>query len=418
MGQEVLHDSEVMPPLDLHEEFRYQAKHPPGEDQITGALFGALLEEPADSELSRAIEVMSVLRTQGHPDVSASEIAGVVRASICTYLLSHDEDFSYRGLTTPERWRPKLGLISEAIRDEHSQSVGITNFYFNLVSRKVQTSLPDRYKSLALLLQTSGERFSKEVAWLDVGSGVMEGAQQLATYDRFPMKFSAVSSARTSFDEPDRRLTGKINRLLKREPPISQAVCNDVENIYYEHYGMHDPTVLEWARGSLRPSEHLDRKFMKKFDALAAEKAPHVRFVKGDLNNPGDAERIRDQVEGRTFDVVSFMTSLHQVTKAQREVMLERASELLSDDGMVVVQDFAYLPASKRPLPFTSLQTYQHWHVPGHYRTHVYDALHPQPGLQETFYFKDSRCQELLLGTAQLMVDGALTPIDEAIHRA
>ncbi len=429
----------LLPVMELfHEEVQYQSKHPPGEDPVTGAFYSRLLEEPLSSPLSVAIEEMIDLHIKREDGMIMPSVwANNVRASIFTFLMTKTEQthiakkFSFNGLDDPKAWDKHFREVNEALGNTYSSwptDRATDALNSNLLINNVQTTISDRNGPLELVMQSLRERFPDGIDWLEEGCGIMLGAQQMLLKDRYPFNFNSVGLLGDNFERKNARLTHKANRLVKRSSLLNNVVCVDLVPVYHNgraanssHASIapgYDPSAVEWARGSLRPSEYSNPSFMKKFNGLLVEKSPKITFTRADLSDEVGAEKFEDRHPGKKFDVISFLTVLHQMSGHKRHMMMERGKSLLKPGGIMVIQDFGYLPPARRPLPISSLQMYRHWHSPGRYRTFVYDSDHQIPGLQEAFRSKDSRCKDLAVVGARMIINNQTYPLSDIIKNA
>jgi SAM-dependent methyltransferase len=353
-----------------------------------------------------------------------SELAGVVRASVCNYAMRMSaEEFTYDGLDEPTAWQEILDEVGVAFLDPSRDDDKATQLEINLLGRRVQTNIAERYIPLEIILQACRQRYTNKIDWLDVGAGIMEGPRQLLLKDKYPIRVSSVETDATDVEE-DLRLTQKVNQILRYPSLIENCVAVDLvpsilpardENERDEY----DPGVVRWSEASLRPSEFSDDVFMQRYRALRNEIVPGLTFQMADLSNPASMQLFEEQSSHKKFDVISFITVLHQVSRPDRKKMFEQAISMLKPGGLIVAQDFAYFnpsPENNEPSPPQHLRIYPEWFKePFRYRTYVYDSDHPQKGLQEIFRSADSRCQRLLTGTARLAICGSLKPIRNLI---
>ncbi|MDB5171094.1 MAG: hypothetical protein JWO35_788 [Candidatus Saccharibacteria bacterium] len=436
MGESIMwrgaQDRELLLPVKeaFHQELLDQVKRPPGDDAVTSAFYERLSQEPEISPLSIAIEDMIDFRMKREDGtVSPSLLVNNVRASIFTFLTTSKQTngdrnkFSFKGLDTPESWNKHFDLVNQALSSVYSpykKDRSTDALSFNLQYRNAQTNIAERYGPLELIMQSLAERFPNGIDWLDVGSGIMEGAQQLTHKAVYPLGFKSVDRVGNNFKTKDEQLTHKANRLVRQTSLLNDIVCVDLNDVYHTINGRsgYDQGNLEWARGSLRPGEQSDPRFMMKFNGLVAEKSSNITFTRADLSDETGAAQFAEKHPGKTFDVISLMTMLHQMPDEKKHSITERAKRLLSPGGIIVIQDFAYLPPAKRPLPIESLKMYAHWHDRGRYRTFVYDSALEKRGLQEVFRFKGSRCEDLAIAGGRLLVNNETYPMGYIIKHA
>jgi len=371
-------------------ELARQSVRPPGEDRTIGAMcLAALHELELGGPLCHAVEDLLAVRANETP----SNQVGDFRAVTQTELLSDHPDFpTDDAYEWPEAWREPLQALGERYTAAHFDStceeLRSERLVYNLLFRKVQTDVPTRALPVEYVMQTRAERFPNGVRWLNMGCGIMEGQSYLLNKSALGVPpVEVVGSAN------DTAATHKFNALLERASLIHESVGIDIADAY-------DPNTYTWSRGSLRPSELKNQSFIQRFDALAPARLTgtkpqvHPDFFRGDILSDDDMAEFTTAYGRKKFQVVSALTMLHQVngddTNKERQKLLERGRELLDDNGILIVSDFAWLtPRARAP---QRLNFYRHWHEPFRYRSFIWDASEPEAGLQEILRSKNSRC--------------------------
>jgi hypothetical protein len=405
----------------VRDEFASQHANPPSNDQAIRGLAGALLEEAPDTQLTQAIDGLAKARLgTEHPlgGSTVSEVAGLIRTCISAYVITASKDshkkFSYEGFDG-SKWRPWLKKVNGALAMPETRAD--EQLLLNFETGIVMTSVASRYNTVELLAQLLRPRWGKDVWALDIGSGIMEGPNQIFKKKNFPMSVDRVRHD----DEPKGSddLTEKVNRLLALPTPISNYVCLDQRNVYLPHRKRFDPNVVTWVRAGMRPEkEYSNPNFRQTFDGVIKHKNSHVHFKPLNVLRHFDAEKFEEEYGGRKFHIIGGITVWHQLRKqGEIEAMYSWMRDHLADGGIIIGQEHARLQnSSGRPAPIGSLRIERHWHVPDRYKTFVEDAAHPAgPGLQEAFSSLDSRCKDIFISHAALAADGGLKEIQELI---
>lgn len=362
-----------------------QTVRPPGEDRAIGAMCIAaydLLQR--DGPFQTAVNDLLTVRANETP----SNQVGDFRATIQTELLSDSANFPLDPkYEQPDAWRQAMETLGEryvsaafSSPEEERRSERLS---YNLLFRRCQTNVPERALPVEYVAQTRRERFANGVRWLDIGCGIMEGQALLLAKERHGVPAVQV------VDTPNEQAaTSRVQELLERDSIFTESVGVDLTDAY-------DQNTYAWSRGSLRPSELKNEAFMQRFDALAAERLRSdqttipTSFFQGDALSDADMTELMAAQKGQKFHLVSALTTLHQTPHRQHE-LLQRGRELLTDDGLLVISDFAWV--HPRAQVAQQLNFYRHWHRPFNYRTFIWDAAEPQAGLQEIIRSKNSRC--------------------------
>lgn len=409
-------------------ELEIQASAPPGGDLIYGAWAQSMLDEPPTTPLGEAMRALA--ETRLHNDISPSECGrtvssdvisetvGTLRASMITFLITTINNFSYESLEKPENWIPLKQKINAALAKPAPETPQEEQLALNLQSRRVQTSLSDRYTSIEVAVQALRERFPEGIRWLDIGSGIMQGPNRLFRKDEFPLHIQAMLNASGHENE---ELTAKVRALLKRPSLFKECVCVDTQNVYLPSRDMFDPRVLEWARGSLRPGEFSSPEFMRTFEGLAASKHPGISFEWLNVLRPADADTFEKRHPGKQFDLISLVTTAHQMPRVVFQAIMQWADSKLSDNGLLWMKDFGHLAGRHNSLqhPYGNVRMFTHWHLPFRYRDFFADNQQLLPGFQEAFRYKDnSRCMKMTTSTGRLALNGELYPIADLIRHA
>lgn len=414
-------------------EARQQEKNPPSGDQYIAAHFGALRQLPSNHPYNQVLQNIFSLRFDRRYSVSpyssvskfneagTSEMAGMERTINCYYLIQTIPGFRYEGYDAPEAWEPSFRAIGEMVLDPECNDDIAEHLEYNLMTRKVQTNIPQRYGPLELVFQLLSERFENKIEWLDVGSGIMEGPRQILLKNDYPLKFNEVRQlGYDGSEEKAAELTAKVNRIMNLPSIIKHCVGTDLQNVYLSRGEIYDPRTLEWCVASLRPKEFRDKAFMDRFlGLLKGEVHDRLSFQRVNLADETMVENFRKKSPVQSFDAISMITMSHQQTKADRVRQFEQAQALLKPGGIIFIQDFAYLrrPYRGRPQSIKALEIYSDWHSePYRYNSFIYDSLRPDLGLQLIFQSRDSRSKELTLGAGKLCIKNELLPVSRVIE--
>lgn len=335
------------------------------------------------------------------PELNPSHFIKLLERSYGADFIQNDPSFP-DGYERTQKWLD--GFIDIEADEERSEIL-----IYRMLTHRVQSNIPERYKIHKLLRVAYGNRFDGNTSLLDVGTSELLGLKKLFIDQRSKsMSFKNIKGVgtlddnelelvRTGEAEPtiEKRLTLLANRALKQT--ITFSSMRGVDIMHADH-----PSVLPWVEScSLYPDERRDKQRLKEFHDLVDFDPEHkkVRFSQMDFESPDDIEKLNDETDNEKYDWISMLTVRYQ-TDDKGEVMFEHAKSLLKPNGIVVTQD--------------SLKG--NFEDPFGYKVLVYDNSAPELGEQEIALWKNARCKELMAGIGRLIVKGRLLHIDEAIE--
>jgi hypothetical protein len=380
----------------------------------------AMLMDPHDSRMRLSVEFMLDMRRDADSDTTGGKkeepftaqyaVNLLLRSFQHTFLFKRaypilfnetaDEFLNYpEDFDTPEAWLEEAGGIldnpnSHAILD------------YDLTQRRIQSNIADRYKGPKLaILKEYPSRFRGPLNILDVGASLNLGLTKLVVGDKFGQVEILDSSSRDAFVH-DTNATEYINHLINSPLDVAGGVGVDILPGW-------DLNSREWIRScSFYPSELLDLNRIEEFDRLVLANSildKHNRTKSG-LNISGvnmdrlsfyigdfaDRNSMRDfshspEAEAK-FDVVTFITVMHQLSDMERTAMIDRAKNYLKPDGLIIVQDFMEInPDAPNGMDFPN-----HWY-PFLYRTAVIDPLESTSTPRDIVVWDYGRCKQAIL---------------------
>lgn len=285
---------------------------------------------------------------------------------------------------------------------------------YRLLTQRVQSNIAERYKTVKLLTYAYYDRFGGQPSHLDIGSSVLHGDIKLA-YNR------SKSPARIPFGEivvhepmtdseihdvekgnrvpvPNKILTHLANLAIRSKVRFGPMMGIDITDV-------DDISIRQWAKScSFYPNELLDPKRVAEYNKLDRLDAEHkrVRFSRVDFSNTGDVRRLRQDIGDERFDIITFSTVFYQVGIRERHAMLVNAAQLVSEDGIILIQD---APRGDFETPYC-------------YSASVIDSTRPELGEQQFIRWKTPRCTEALIGHGRLSIGGKLLRFDQALAHA
>lgn len=339
-------------------------------------------------------------------DLNPSHAIKLLERSYQAVLMQHDGQYPHAYQAT-ETWHDAFEEIEA--EDSHSEMV-----YYRLLTQSVQSNIAERYKTVKLLASIYRDRFGDAPSHLDVGSSVLHGDIKLVynrngNSPRVPFGSIRVNEAlddqalraveRGERGPRQHRLASELaNIVLRQEVGFGEVMGVDLTNV-------DDPAIKDWAKScSFYPDELRDAQKVAEYDELDRLDPDHrrVRFAKIDFSNTGDIKALRDMIGEQTFDIITFSTIFYQVDIRERHAMLINASQLLSDKGIILIQD----------APDGNFETRYR------YGASIIDSTRPELGVQQVLRWKTPRCQEAMIGLGKLSLRGKLLTFDEALHAA
>ena len=164
-----------------------------------------------------------------------------------------------------------------------------------------------------------------------------------------------------------------------------------------------DGYTAAWAKScSFYPDELRDPIRLAEYTTLETIDPEHERVQKfvGDFSDSNDFRRLRDIAPDRGFDIITFSTIFYQVTKEERMAMLVNAAQLMSDHGIIIIQDGVNGNFSK-------LYNYVTWVRDSQSRDATSD--------QELIRWRTPRCRQAVLGMGKLAVAGQEVTMAQAL---
>ena len=408
---------------ELVAEIALQSRGGPNVEPQTAAMFGALLEscDPAiQSVLADAAENAALREIGCGPAVSG------LRTTLVDYFRARSqeegEEFSDALMLTPEDWKPAIDMLADDFVTNESNA--IDSVHSGIFFREAATPVKERYASVAAVTQLLEERFPSGVRALSIGCSIMVGELQLMHSNEFPMSFETVTIGKRRHD-----VTEAANRLVQQPSLFNKIVGVDINAIYYEDRQRYDTDTAHYAISGLRPSErnnpeyfNVVKSLMSKMEKGQPGYTPDngVSFHQGNLLDPVERDEFTDRFPD-PFDVI-IMSYVTQELPAEEQLRLHQvASQLVSHNGVIIYNHQAYVPRKfqSQPVDISRVRHYKSYAtVPYSSAMHLVDMLHPGRGVQEAMKFHNNRCQRVRLGTAKLMVNGALEPIADLIKNS
>ena len=421
----MLSPAEVAPTITtdvLRAELALQSHGGPNVEPPTAAMFGALLMSEhcaIKSLIDDAAERASARRITRGPAISA------LRTTLIDYFRlrseANEETFSDASLLTPDDWTKPISMLAEDL--QFAETDAVESIYAGLYFREAATPVKERYASIAAMTQLVSERFPAGARALSIGCSVMAGELQLLHSDEFPMSLQQVSLP----DQARRDVTPQVNQIVGRKMPFNQLVGVDINLLYDEAHQQYDRGNAHFALSGLRPSERNNPAYIGDLRLLMAKKQKGrpeytpdsgVIFHRANLIKPEELGEFNDQFP-EPFDVIMMNFMTQELSPADQIRLHDVATQLVSDDGLIMYNHQAYIPPplQNEPTDIGQVIHYSSYAITEYTSAmHYVDMLNPVRGVQEAMRFHDNRCQVARVNNlATLMVNGSLEPLSDLL---
>lgn len=376
-------------------------------DPSAAALFSVLSEVPTRSTLGAAIcDYLS-----SHPRNNLSEHVNMVRSTIVMYTIQSGGEIP----GTQEQWREQITNIEHDLNAHTNNQLAeggrgrVEQLFVTLElnARSLQTNVASRYNTVEFLSQVMAHRFSRGVSIADVGCSAMQGLNMLAMKDEYGIEPVRVYGPTGKVSN---KYTSRYNQIISGPSAFRFGIGIDAHPVISEH-------DLTWNKANLRLAELRDPQFMEQYNRLASVNPTNVTFEWKDFSSKGDIQDLQDKYKHDKPNIFTFLTMLYQLNPDERTIALSSVPDLISENGLVIVQDAA------RPTgpELKDIQiTGDNWHDDNEepYCTMVYDMQNPGLGWQIIAYgIKGSRFNRIRLGAGKLAVRGELMNAAEYLDR-
>ncbi len=335
---------------------------------------------------------------QQRPDLDGPHAANLILRSVQADLIEHDDRYP-QVYNSVESW---LQAFDKILTNNERR----TALEHKLETYIVQSNVAKRYVSTALIATLLQDRLGKHPAHLDIGPSRMHGDKKLVAQDLIgrTLPFGDVEivsdyDSETSSSIVDSRLTSMTKTVLGQSVEFGAMAGIDITNVT-------DPEVIKWVKNcSFYPDELLDASRVTEYDLLDSldPNNERVTFFQGDFSSSYDLRRFKENSPVGQYDMITFSAVLYQYHKhpAKQYAMLVNAMNLLSPDGILVVQD---APDGNFAKKYNCV-------------TAVRDGLDLESGYQELLIWEDARCNRAALGAGKLILGDEKLTITELIER-
>ena len=322
----------------------------------------------------------------------------------------------------PDRYKKKPGAWARDLQETADDYDRLGECIVNL-RMPIQSSLPERGYSDALLLEALEERLGREIVHYEIGCGLNVRLKKQAGIEaRAGLRFEKFYL--------DRLVGGEISSgaRYKSEPKLANDLHERLAAPRYKAIrrgtDMIDIRVAGYSRWAATNSfylseitrDHLGKVMEHKMLRSPGFKPANVEFEVANLldNNEYDPDQpsfIKSKAAKASAHLVTLCAVLYEVPVHQQPELIDKSKELLREDGVLAVQDFAIIDP-KDPSKLITLN--EGWRNPNSFRTFVWDNLNPGEW-QEVMIFDSGRMRRVKFGAGRLVVSNMLKTMPELL---
>lgn len=306
-------------------ELRYTTKD--RENTTMGAFAGFAHDMLPNPDFEDHIRVMH----EAHPDITFPVAFNLLLRAFQHDRMAHDESYPI-GYEDKQAWKEGYeGLVGDGIRD----GVLDTDLRQHLLSNKA-----DRYKVVPLFYNLMKERFGDNPSVLDIGCSQLHGGKKLVFRELLGPKHGPFNPL---------ELVINTRNGLKVEKTISKAANLAIHETvsYGPSVGLDirhadDVVTKQFAKAcSFYPDELRYPAKVAEYELLESLDITHetVPFFNIDFSSNADVNQFRKETPLKSYDIIIFSTVLYQVTDEERTNMIVNAVNMLSDHGIIIIQD-------------------------------------------------------------------------------
>lgn len=375
--------------LPLIKHVNEQTEHPQGQDRKISAFMEAIADKIYDPEqyVFRYLLIENLMdpRAPGFSEYNHATMK--LLKAVQKPLLAHRDEWDFPdGFDDPAVWSKAIDWI---LSDEMMSS----DFAYDLFMRRNQANIDRRYKSVPAITGIYRDyegRFQDPLMVLDMGSSIGAGSDKLEAGSPFEPP-TVVRETASGLLVVDRTRTSYIGSLVTNYE-VEQSTRVDIANFS-------DPGARPWvASSSGYPSEHQNRDLYSD----VVDKAEYNEDGR-EISNviPADVLSLESMLEAglepESYDVAIISSAHYEFPGGQRHKAWSNALRFLKPDGIVIVNEFAYVDAA------------------GHFRIHanffdklykysatVLDKANLDKGKQPFFLYDNGRASSLKLQAGAL----------------
>lgn len=345
-------------------ELRQQALDPPASDERIAAFSQAVL----GMDESTAGDMLTIIEDRRFE--TASYGANLLLRAVQKQLLRVDPEYP-AAYDDTEVWEKAL---DDLVADD-SRVAELAN---DLTHKTTQSNVVERYKAFKLLIELLSPQVGEAPSILDIGCSRNHGLKKL----HLNLPFGPI---RLGLPGAESRVSGALvdrlaNTLIAAPRAYGLSTGMDLTPLAV-------PGQAEWGRScSFYPSELLNAEAVAEYDFLEEAHPPGAHFKQGDV-------LLMAADHTKTYDVVTASTFLYQLSPAQRLAARTALKNAVSDEGLIIYQDFVRRTGDQ------NLSFEDSWFARQYpYRTIVEFPHRSEPVLYEALRWSTGRCKEWVPG--------------------
>lgn len=414
----------LTPPQEIEElqaVLSYQAITPPNDDIYIGTWARATYRMIKDQTLQPVVTPMfewrrEYMKAPLDPHLAPSLLfRGVQRQAIKKRGI---EDY-LSTIKTVEGW---VRIYQEILQD----TAALDDLQEDLSIRTVQSNIPERYKSLKLLMMLFPERFPEPPRVMDMGCSLNLGLKKIVLSDHFPfhrVEVLGILGQKQNL-EMNLRASQALNSLLAGQIALGASTGIDIWNF------AGDKNTESWAlSNSVTPKELKEKPYLyEEMEQLVSTRPPEVSFFWGDVTSEQDMHKFpppltlgqlavmagyerKNEDNQEKFDVATSYTFKYLLTEEERRQAEKFAQEHITEEALDIEQDFGTISKAN---PSQIAYAEDIYATKFQYRTFVRDRT-SSPNLQPMFIWETGRCERLWLGLGKISVNGRMVSIPDIL---
>lgn len=324
-----------------------QSHNPPGNDPVLGSFYAALVEL-AEEKDKIAVLLMKVKKKRS--DITYKHLVNLIFRAYQAIKLK-ENDLNYRNFNKIRAWKKEFNLILKGKNRKYFEKL--------LLTKSTTTTIYQRYAGPFALISLLYPAYDLTIA--DLGCGGNYGLRGLELKEPF----------KTIQDLTSQKI---VNKLLQKKINLKMGLAVDKED-------PNSTAARFWRIAcSFYPHELDEMKSVLEFENKI-KKSNKVQFFKINL--------LKKAPPKIKVNLVILSTVLYQLNLPEQLLLINRAKKSLSQDGFLIVQDFAVKNlANARQLDFNDSWFGKKYS----YRTFI-TAKKYKWNFMEIFQWNNGRCR-------------------------
>lgn len=352
-----------------------QIELPQDNDPYIASFAEAAADHMVHGELGMIVTFALDIRAIDQP--THQYMFNVLRCAVQRQLLKRDPDYPTNGYERPEKY---YQAINDIVNDTSAES----ELQADLVFRRIQTNIGERYKAHKLIMAALSPRLGHQPRFMDIGCSELQGPKQLHNTHTVP--FSPVR-LKPNTVMPDSSITEeRINTIITSDSGTPGPVLG-VDPV------RPDITNGEWVIAcSFKPGELANGERRQAFEKLRRLGSHSLYGYWKSFDEASMAQYDPTQYDAArpldAFEVITFTTMLNQLPQHEIDAKRDIARRYLTKNGLIIYQD-RVMADTDDGSSLVFLKDFNDFR----YRTLIEFADDPKHTLHEVFQWETGRCK-------------------------